>query len=114
MVSVGLTWLALFYLCVLLYAVIYKDSWLSRGLRWRWLMWLGSIAYGVYLFHQFVRYVMIGVVWGGPSEAPSWSRLCVSVSALAVTLILCRSSWLYFEKPIVQAGHKTNYEWREG
>jgi peptidoglycan/LPS O-acetylase OafA/YrhL len=113
MVSVGLTWLALFYLCVLLYAVIYKDSWLSRGLRRRWLMWLGSIAYGVYLFHQFVRYVMIGVVWGGPSEALSWSRLCVSVSALAVTLILCRSSWLYFEKPIVQAGHKANYEWRE-
>lgn len=110
----GLSWLALFYLCVLLYAVVYKDSWLSRYLRWRWLMWLGSIAYGVYLFHQFVAYVLFAAVWGGPPGPLSWSRLCVSLSAFVVTLILCRLSWVYFEKPIVQAGHKANYEWRTG
>jgi peptidoglycan/LPS O-acetylase OafA/YrhL len=110
--TIGLTWLATFYLCVLLNAVIYKDSWLSRCLRWRWLMGLGSIAYGMYLFHQFVAYVLFAVVWGRSPGPLSWSRLCVSVSALVVTLILCRLSWVYFEKPLVLAAHKTNYEWR--
>ena len=114
MVSVGLTWLALFYLCILLYAVIYKDSWLSQCLRWRWLMWLGSIAYGVYLFHQFMVCTLQAILWGRVPGSLSWPRLCVSVFALVVTLIFCQLSWVYFEKRMLQVGHKANYKWREG
>jgi peptidoglycan/LPS O-acetylase OafA/YrhL len=114
MVSVGLTWLALFYLGILLYAVIYKDSWLSQCLRWRWLMWLGSIAYGVYLFHQFMVYMLQSILWARVPGWLSWPRLCVSVFALVVTLIFCQLSWVYFEKRMLRVGHKANYKWREG
>ncbi len=60
MLSFGLSWLALFYVCTLVYALAFRETWLSRCLRWRWLGWLGSIAYGTYLLHEFVRSFFFG------------------------------------------------------
>lgn len=44
----GLTWMAGFYLCILLLAVTGPSDWIKRFLRMKWLMWLGGIAYGTY------------------------------------------------------------------
>lgn len=64
MQTIGHTWLALFYACVLLYAVTRPDTLVSRALRLKWLGWLGAIAYGTYLLHQFVQGILFGYLWG--------------------------------------------------
>ncbi len=110
MLTIGLTWLAAFYLAVLLYALSWRESLLSRCLRWGWLCWLGSIAYGVYLFHIFFLYVIYGSVWAGPPMISSFPALCVVLVALAVTLAICGASWIYFERPLVRIGHRASYQ----
>ncbi len=110
MLTIGFTWLAALYLGVLLYALSWRESLLSRCLRWNWLCWLGSIAYGVYLFHLLFLCVIYGSLWPGPPQIPSLQTLGVILVALAVTLAACRASWIYFERPLVQTGHRAKYE----
>jgi peptidoglycan/LPS O-acetylase OafA/YrhL len=111
MLSVGFTWLAVFYLCILLYALLNRGSWMSWVLRWRWLGWLGTIAYGVYLLHEPIRYVLFGLISSGPHPGASvWRQFLVTVLALVITLVVCRASWEFFEKPLVQLGHRVRYE----
>jgi len=113
MLTVGYSWLALFYLCVLLCALLFRESWFGACLRWGWLTWLGSIAYGTYLFHDFIRQALRGLYYSGPPGGSTPIQIAISVLALVLTLGLCRLSWVFFEKPLIQIGHRTRYEFRE-
>jgi peptidoglycan/LPS O-acetylase OafA/YrhL len=106
MVTIGATQLALTYLAFLLYALLYRDSWISRCLRWNWLCGLGVIAYGTYLFHEF----FLGMFFQRTPWIYSWRDVGVSMFSMAVTILVCRLSWLYFEKPLVKIGHRTGYQ----
>src|SRR6267154_1203673 len=106
MATVGFTWLALTYLLFLLYALLFPSVWFSRCLRCGWLRGLGLIAYGTYLFHEF----FLGMFFGRLPFIKSWRDLAVSIFTLAFTLLFCRLSWLYFEKPLVKTGHRASYQ----
>jgi len=75
MATAGFTWLALTYLAFLLYALLYRDSWISHCLRWSWLRGLGIIAYGTYLFHEF----FLGMFFGRIPWLRSWHDVGLSV-----------------------------------
>jgi peptidoglycan/LPS O-acetylase OafA/YrhL len=97
MVSLGYTWIAVFYLCVILYALTRPESWLARAMRMRWLGALGAIAYGVYLVHWQMMEAMFRLIPG---------KIAALTAALITTLAVCTLSWHYFEKPLVHLGHK--------
>jgi peptidoglycan/LPS O-acetylase OafA/YrhL len=105
MATAGFTLLALTYLALLLYALLFRDSWISHCLRWSWLRGLGVIAYGTYLFHEF----FLGMFFGRIPWLRSWHDVGLSVIVLVVTISFCRLSWVYFEKPFVQMGHRSHY-----
>jgi peptidoglycan/LPS O-acetylase OafA/YrhL len=109
MLSVGFTWQAVFYLTVLIYATLFTDSFLSRCLRLRFLGWLGSIAYGTYLFHEFVLGGLFGAVWSRPPMIASAQEFALTLLSLALTLLICHWSWKYFEGPLVRMGHRWKY-----
>src|SRR5439155_1012758 len=109
MVSFGYSWLAFFYVSILLYALLWKESWIGSCLRWKWLAWLGTIAYGTYLLHELVLGLTYGIISSGRPLLTTMQDLPASLLALAATLVLCRLSWKYFEKPLINLGHRTSY-----
>ncbi len=108
--SVGYTWLALFYVSVLVYALTRPKSVVSRVLRWKWLGWLGGIAYGVYLLHQMAQGMLFGMIWRHEPMITGGRTLLTSLAALLLTLVTARLSWNYFERPLVKFGHRYGYK----
>ncbi len=63
-----------------------------RWLTWRWLAWIGSVSYGLYVIHGAPS------PWMNRNIVHAWSRAGVS---LVVSLILAALSWYAFERPIM-------------
>jgi peptidoglycan/LPS O-acetylase OafA/YrhL len=108
--SFGYTWVALFYLSLLLLAVT-EYGFVSRLFRFRPLIELGTLAYGLYLFHCFV----IGLVYGlagkaAPQQLTDLSTIGLTLLSGLLAFALTRLSWRYFEKPLINRGH--HYEYR--
>jgi peptidoglycan/LPS O-acetylase OafA/YrhL len=57
MLAVGYPSLGIFYLSLILYATTQTGSLIARAMRFAWLRWFGSIAYGVYLVHILMLFV---------------------------------------------------------
>jgi peptidoglycan/LPS O-acetylase OafA/YrhL len=109
MVSLMFSWLAAFYLSVLIYSLTFTMSRVSRMLNWTLLRGLGVIAYGVYLFHQgILDFILRTASLGTKSLAVPY--LLVALSAMAVTICLAYLSWEKFEKPFVRFSHRYKYE----
>ncbi len=73
------------------------------------LRFLGSIAYGLYLFHGMVSLVAFRVfAYLRPSSSGLVSLLPWLVT-LPASVGLAAISWNYFEKPLVKRGHRYRY-----
>ena len=72
----------------------------GRVLELRPLMYLGTISYGVYVYHAFVPYLM-GRLFGAWGTAPSdWPWRFAVLSA--VTIALASVSWRVLERPMLR------------
>ena len=107
--SVGYTWMALFYTCLLLLALSDPKNVLSKLLRLSGLRWLGSIAYGVYLFHVTVLELCQILLRGRIEGISNIKSFSIVVLSIALTLAICAASWKYFELPLVKRGHAFRY-----
>jgi peptidoglycan/LPS O-acetylase OafA/YrhL len=109
MKTVGYTWVALFYVTILLFVLTRPESRLTKVLRMKWLCWLGTLAYGIYLFHTGVQYLLFGLIWGRGATVSSIPTFLVTLAAMALTLLLAALSWRYFEQPMIHMGRRTNF-----
>lgn len=110
MSSVGYTWVALFYLCMMLIALSHQEGLMGRILRHRALVELGTIAYGTYLLHLGMLGLCHALIRGREPQIAGIADAAVTLLALVLTLALARLSWVYFEKPLVRRGHQHSYE----
>jgi peptidoglycan/LPS O-acetylase OafA/YrhL len=99
MMTVGYSLIAFFYLSVLLLAT---QGGLSV-LRMRILTSAGVLAYGIYLFHL----PTIGLLRG--HEPSTTLDPVATLIALPVLLLFAKFSWKYFEKPLIDLGHRWKY-----
>jgi peptidoglycan/LPS O-acetylase OafA/YrhL len=113
MQTFGYTWLALFYVSLLLYSVTRPHSPLSRALRMKWLGWLGGIAYGAYLFHQTVQGLLFNYFWRSEPRITGGLTLLTTLVSLVLTLVLARLSWRHFEHPLIRFSHRAAYAFVE-
>jgi peptidoglycan/LPS O-acetylase OafA/YrhL len=110
MKTVGYTWVGLFYVTILLFVLTRRESFLSKCLRKKWLCWLGTLAYGIYLFHIGILYLLFGLIWGHAPKITGGATLAVTLAAMAATLLLAALSWRYFEQPLIRMGRRSNFE----
>lgn len=107
--TVGLSWMAFFYLGLLLLALIYSDSWLGRILRNSWLKALGTISYSVYLLH----WPVLGLTFMTFAHKKPWAETFAEhglvLLALGLTIAIASLSWTVFEKPLLKIGHNVKY-----
>jgi peptidoglycan/LPS O-acetylase OafA/YrhL len=109
MVTVGYSWLALFYTGCLLIAVTGANRTIQRMLCSRSLMQLGVLAYCTYLLHLPLMEAsrrLLGLRF--PLSSTSTQVVGGLIGVLA-TLGVAKLSWAYFEKPLLRRGHAYKY-----
>ncbi len=99
---IGVDCLGLLFTCVLVASLL--DESLANVLRTKWLMGLGTIAYGVYMFHQ-PAFGFAAVLLR--SYTTNWA--VTTVLSLLLTIAAAKASWEWFEKPIVNFGRRKVY-----
>ncbi|MBX7170220.1 MAG: acyltransferase [Pyrinomonadaceae bacterium] len=109
-VILGLTPLSFIFGYLLILAVISKsESLLSRMLCDRFLRKAGELSYFIYLFHVGIH---LFVHWqmGITNKPPFGIVWFIEISlTLLITLVLAQLSFKYFEKPLINYGHKFKY-----
>jgi len=109
-ISIGFSWLAIFYSALLLAVVSGSIGWLAKLMRWRFLVWLGGVSYCVYLLHVSFNYFVHQVFLHADPQIYNARGVGLSVLALAMTLAVAKLSERYFEKPLIRRGHSYSYE----
>jgi len=103
----GYTLIAMFYLAVLLLAV--TGGWVGGIFRSKPLLYLGTVAYGLYLFHQPVLGLVYAALGRATAAIRTWTDVAATGLAAVLVLGLARLSWRCFEKPMVKLGHRFTY-----
>jgi peptidoglycan/LPS O-acetylase OafA/YrhL len=109
MCTLGFTCMALFYASLLMIAMVSPEGFLSRAFRARWLMWLGTIAYALYLFHEIVLDTAFRFLAHDTPVLTNGFDALVALLALVLALTLAQLSWRYFESKLVRIGHQFAY-----
>lgn len=108
-VTIGYTWLAAFYTCLLLMVLSQPQNVIARLIRARWLRYLGGISYGVYLIHLTVDQLVHLILLHGPPRIYDFKGVGVTLLAGLITWAVAGLSWKYFEKPLICRGHRYVY-----
>lgn len=106
----GYSLLALLYSGVLLLVVTQPRSALARVCRWRWLRWLGGIAYAVYLFHQVFNGLCHALLRQQAPRLLDGTDALLTLLALVLTLLTASLTWRWLEKPWLMRGQRVRYE----
>ncbi|WP_109469942.1 acyltransferase family protein [Mycolicibacter heraklionensis] len=88
-----LTLVAVAAIAVIAPVALHQSGLIARSLAWSPLVWLGTISYGVYLWHWPVFLVLNG-------ERTGWSGWALFGVRCAATLLLAAVSWWAIEEPI--------------
>lgn len=103
--------LANFTVFALVIALLEKDSLFARVCSVRWACWLGTMSYGLYVYHFTYH------LWFWETFKPmlanhmgsTWADLATSVVALAVTIALGTFSYRFVERPVLSLARYMKY-----
>jgi peptidoglycan/LPS O-acetylase OafA/YrhL len=104
--SWGYTLVALFYASGLVLILSGGMPWLTGLLRGRSLVWLGTVSYGVYLFHEGINSACHRLLMHAEPRFVTAGEMGATGLSILLTLSLAAASWKWFEKPIVDRSHR--------
>jgi peptidoglycan/LPS O-acetylase OafA/YrhL len=107
MVSAVFSVIAVLYTVLLLNALLFPSGWLGACLRWRWLRSLGTVSYGVYLFHNYWIFLFFHRFQPIMHSARELASLAGVVACLSLCCVL---SWRFVETPLLKLGRRWQYQ----
>ena len=106
---IGFLWLAVFYLGLILLALSRKPNWLSTLCTMKWLCFLGTISYGLYILHQPISSLMHLLIGNTHPMMRNDRDVAATAGALASCVLIAWLSWRFFESKLVRWGRKYEY-----
>jgi len=107
--SVGFTWLAAFYVLILMLALIRREGPVARLARIAWLRELGKVSYCVYIIHLVVDVACHSLLRRASPATTDWRGAAVTLLSAFATFAIAWISWKLFEGPLVRLGHSFQY-----
>lgn len=109
----GETLEALFFASLILMLRLGTCLPLQRIFENRILTWLGTLSYGMYMFHQPLSGLAHGFLRGQAPRIAGIADAGVTISAAGVTLLLAWLSFRFFETPFLRFAHRFSYARRD-
>ena len=106
----GYSWLALFFVCVLLLSLLEPHSLWSGILGWGFLREMGRLSYCIYLIHLLVLGMCHALILHSSPSIASARGIAVTLLAFGATYIFATCSWYFFEHPFLRLGHFCRYK----
>jgi peptidoglycan/LPS O-acetylase OafA/YrhL len=110
----GHTWLAASSLMLILLGIRPPAGVVETVLTHPFLVWMGTISYGAYLYHQPVSGLVHGFFRAKAPAVHDMSDLMVTLIALTGTLLLAHFSWRFMEAPLLKLARRRKYEDNSG
>ncbi len=91
-------------------ALLFKEGFITRFLENKWLCKIGTVSYGIYLFHMIVLYLVYWVLEkAGIYVYSNWLLMIVISCAFLLTYIISRSSYKFYESALIKFSRKYKY-----
>jgi len=108
-VTAGYSFLAFFYVSLLLLVLSQTNSFVARCMRNSLLRRLGGISYCVYIIHQTINQLGHRFLMHREPDLSHWQGILITCSAFFLSLTIASLSWRFFEKPLIRRGHSFSY-----
>jgi len=107
--TLGFTWIAVFYLLILLLALSRPTGLIASLCRMAWLRELGRVSYCIYIIHTAVNlFFHMALRHAAPQSSDAKGAVVTLLAALG-TYGIARASWVILEHPLVRRGHAFKY-----
>jgi peptidoglycan/LPS O-acetylase OafA/YrhL len=107
--TIGLSWLAAFWLSLLLLVFYHPSGVIGRIMRLPFLRLSGTLSYCIYLIHVAMVEIAHRLMCHDVPRLDSWKGLFATLFAALATWLIAGLSWRYFEKPLLRRGHRYSY-----
>lgn len=109
-VTAGYSFLAFFYVSLLLLVLSQTNSFVARCMRISLLRRLGGISYCVYIIHMTINELGHRFLMHQEPDFSHWQGVLITCSAFVLSLTIASVSWKFFEKPLIRRGHRFTYD----
>ena len=109
MATLGYTLLGLAAGAIIVAALYHDNPILQAVFANSALAWLGRVSYGVYILHQPVHGSSRSPMTAASRKLSGPTDLALVLVALLLTCVVAELSYRYFEKPILDLGHRARY-----
>jgi len=108
-VSFGFTWIAVFYVLLLLIVLTEREGRVGAFMRLPILRSTGRVSYCMYVIHLVVALFLNSVLLHVRPEIVTLPGAAVAFLAAIVTYGVACASWWFLEGPLVRIGHSFVY-----